>query len=210
MKKAFIVLGIVLIGALGWFYFNRGGDEPSQPVVTEPQDFPAPFDDSTATAELAKYESDFGSLAFDYPSNWNVTEAADNSADFQLLTVESPLDINEFYFCLDLTLLGSGSEESFTISDAEVLAVDELGNDRKSVIYNVDGLDNLHWGVTEDAVKVGDKTFTSEVSNPSGERLQLFGRFDCRSTDNLELTKDEFQNSRWLHEAKTIVNSLEF
>src|SRR5690606_34832016 len=108
-KKLVIILVVLaLIGGAIWFLFFKGGDEgdeiPADQEQRQAQDFPARFDESGAAASATGYESEFSGLKFSYPENWNVTKGADNSEESQLLTVESPLDENEFYFCVDMNV----------------------------------------------------------------------------------------------------------
>lgn len=208
MKKTLIILILaILIGAgIWWFFINDREDD--QADVAGPQDFPAVYEVGD-TAPTERYESPFTNLAFSYPNNWNVLEGAENSAEGQLVTAESPLDENEFYFCLDFNIVSDESAAAFAITDAEVLAVNPLDSGYTSVIYRVEGLDGLQWGVTSEDVAIGDSTFTSEIANGSSY-TQVYGRFDCRATNKRGISLDEFQNSRWFHEAQGIVNSLEF
>lgn len=208
MKKAVIVIVVLaLLGAGAWFFLDRREEEPSN---TEPQDFPARVDESEQSANQIRYESDLTGLAFAYPDNWNVTAGADNSESSQLFTVESPLDFNEFYFCLDLYAVSATETVEFNIPDAKVAAVDTLDSGHQSVLYTINELDGLQWGVTDEAPQVGGTGFLSEITSESGYRLQVFGRFNCREDSQPDLTQEEFQNARWFHEARAIINSLEF
>lgn len=209
MKKFLIVLIILIIlGGLGWFFFLRGDDEPDQDEVAQKQNFPVQFDQSIPTAEKATYTSPFQNLSFDYPNNWNVVEGAENSEEQQLLTVESPQDTNEFYFCLDLNLVSSDAEDDFTATDVQVFASEQLDSGNHAITYKMKDASGLYWGVTKSAVEVGATTFASEISGDSG-RLQAFGRFNCRETQKTDISTEQFQNSQWLQEAKAIVNSLD-
>lgn len=211
MKKAILlIIGLAGAGLLLWFFvINRGSDD-SDVQSSQPQDFPAPFSESEPAASQAQYTSELSGLAFSYPSNWNVTEGIDNSAESELLTVESPMDINEFYFCLDINRVGSSVTDSFAISGANVIATETLQSGHQAVAYTVGTLDGIQWGITNESPAVGSDGFASEISNPSGERLQVLGRFNCREDNKPDLTKQEFQDARWLHEARDMINSLTF
>lgn len=211
MKKGLIILvAALLVGILGWFLIVQRGNEPATVENMEPQDFPARYDEVESPYELTQYTSEFGNLSFEYPENWSVVEGGENTADEQLLTVESPLDQNEFYFCLDIYRVGAASVEDFTITDADILATKQLQDSRNSVTYDVEELDGLYWGVTEETPQTGDNSFVNEISNQSGERLQSFGRFNCRETENRSISVEEFSDSRWLHEAEAMMESLDF
>ncbi|MDZ7786107.1 MAG: hypothetical protein U5L95_03230 [Candidatus Saccharibacteria bacterium] len=213
MKKLLVIIGVIIVGAAIWFIiWGFPGDEqqPAQTEPTQPQDFPARVDESGETAELTRFESEFSDLTFTYPNNWNVTEGADNSEEDQLLTVESPLDENEFYFCLDLHVVTDTADASFAIDDAEILATETLENGDQSVIYQLEGLSSLQWGVSTETVNEGDESFVSRIDGASGAQAAVFGRFDCRETESEDIEVDEFQNARWFHEANDIVQSLSF
>lgn len=208
MKKAvIIIIMIVLAGGVAWFVLRDRGATNEQ---EGPKDYPVSFRESESSAGLARYESEFTDLAFAYPDNWNVTEGADNSEASQLLTVESPLDAHEFYFCLDVYVVSDAEAEDFSVPDAQIVAVDALDSGHHSVLYTVDAVAGLLWGVTDEAPQVGAQGFLSEITSDTGYRLQVFGRFSCREETKPEITAGQFQDSRWFHETTNIVNSIEF
>lgn len=209
MKKFLIVLVVLIVlGGLGWFFFLRGDDEPVQEETAQKQNYPVQFDQSSTPVAKTTYASPFQNLSFDYPNNWNVVEGADNSEEKQLLTVESPQDTNEFYFCIDLNLVNPDAEDDFTTKDAQVIASEQLDSGNYAITYKIKDLERLYWGVTSNAVEVGATSFASEISGESG-RLQVLGRFNCRETTNVDFSAEHFKNSQWLHEAKAIINSLD-
>lgn len=209
MKKFLIVLLIIIVlGAAGWFFFLRGdNEEPEQ--TTEKQNFPVQHDGPHEHVESATFTSPFNNLSFQHPNNWNVVKSSENTADEQLITVESPLDTNEFYFCLDLNLLTTGIEGDFTATDSKVISSRQLESGRHAITYTINDLDGLYWSVTDSAVDVGATTFPNELTGQAG-RMQVFGRFNCREETKTDFSADHFQNSQWLNEAEAIVNSLEF
>jgi hypothetical protein len=208
MKKILLIGAVLLAGFLAWFFVIRDDSPDTAVQQTEPQDFPAQYDESVTAVAQTQYSSEFGNLAFAYPSNWTVVERSDNTEDSQLLTVESPLDQNEFYFCLDLYQVGDGAAEDFTVTDADIRVVEQLQHNRHAVIYNVAGLDGLYWGATQETPQVGGTSFVNEIPSQPGYRLQTYGRFNCRETEPPRISTDEFRNSRWLHEAAAIVDTL--
>lgn len=212
MKKFWIILVVIIVlGAAGWFFFLRDdGQEGTQDEQTQKQDFPLQYDAGATPTELTGYESAFDNLSFQYPNNWNVVESAENSEEEQLITVESPMDTNEFYFCLDFNMFGAGIDNDFTTSDAQVVASNQLESGRYAVIYTLNEIEGMYWSVVDSNIEVGATTFANEMVSDSGARLQAFGRFNCRDTTKADLSVEEMQNSQWLHEAEAIVNSLEF
>lgn len=212
MKKIVIFIIVIILVGAGIWYFTGNDDDGEQNQVEnyQPKDYPERPGDAEEAASLTQYQSSLTNLAFSHPENWNVTEGADNTADAQLLTVESPLDINEFYFCLDLNAVSAADEADFAIADAQILATETLESGHQSVIYTVEGLEGLQWGVTDETPAVGDDAFTSQITSETGDRLQVFGRFNCREEAQPDLTKEQFQDARWFQEAKAIINSLEF
>lgn len=212
MKKAFVfILILILAGAGAWFFFLRdSGDGQDDTAQYVPKDYPERLGDAEPTANATQYQSSLSSLAFEYPENWNVTESTDNSDNAQLLTVESPLDINRFYFCLDINAVSPSEPVDFSISEAQVKAVEALEPGHQSVIYSVEDLNGLLWGVTDEMPQVGNEGFSGEIVGASGSRMQIFGRFNCREDNRPDLSIEEFQNARWFKEAQGIVNSLEF
>lgn len=209
MKKFLIVLVIIIVlGAAGWFFFLRGEDEEAAEVV-EKQNFPVQNDGSTTPAATTEFASPFNNLSFSHPNNWNVVESSENTADEQLITVESPLDTNEFYFCLDLNMLSTGIEGNFTATDSKVISSEQLESDRHAITYTINDLDGIYWSVTDSAVEVGATTFPNDLTSDTG-RLQVFGRFNCREETKTDFNTEHFQNSQWLYEAEAIINSLKF
>jgi len=210
MKKFLIVLVILIIlGGLGWFFFLRGDDEPATEQEAQKQNFPVQFDASVQPTEKATYNSPFDNLSFDYPNNWITVEADGNSEAAQLLTVESPQDTNEFYFCLDFNMLSNGAEGDFTATDSDVVSSKQLESGRYAVIYTIKDLEGFYWSVTDTAVEVGATNFPNELTSDSG-RLQVFGRFNCRETQKVDFSQEHFQNSQWLREAESIINTIKF
>jgi hypothetical protein len=209
MKKFLIVLVIIIVlGAAGWFFFLRGDDEvPEQ--TAEKQNFPVQHADPHEHVESVAFTSPFNNLSFQHPNNWNVVESSENTADEQLITVESLLDTNEFYFCLDLNMLATGIEGDFTATDSKVISSKQLESGRHAITYTINDLDGIYWSITDNAIEVGATTFPNELTGQSG-RMQVFGRFNCREETKTEFSVEHFQNSQWLNEAEAIVNSLEF
>lgn len=207
MKSFLIIAGLVILGALIWFFVI---DNDEEPVPVEQQDFPVRLDESTSTAEPASFQSENGNLSFQYPDTWNVTPAAGNDDASQLFTVESPLDANEFYFCLDLNRVSAGNDVNFATTDAELTDIEVLENERVSVLFRIDGVDGMLWSVTDDAPELSDSEFDNELGNQAGDRLQILGRFNCRDEQKPDISVDEFKASRWFNEAKTLINSLDF
>jgi hypothetical protein len=219
MKNYLIIGVLVVVSIVGiWLLAARSDDRTGQSTVEEtalPQE-PESFDPAAETSETMQYISQqYPVLRLSYPTNWNVTEGADNSPEQQLVTFESPKDANNYYFCLDLTEVSVASDLDFATSGANISAVDSfmaegINKDLSSVIFNVEEGGNLLWSLIDGSADTSQGSFANEITSPNGRRLQTLGRFNCRETDSRVSDHQEFTNSRWFNQAQAILRSLSY
>lgn len=218
MKNYLIVGLVVLLGLAGiWFLAENSEDHAGQQEVqedeqpTEPEAFNAGVDAS----ELDTYTSPNTALSLSYPQTWSITESPDNNAQEELITLESPVDANGFYFCLDLNgrhgLADVDGFSEFTIEDVSIESINRLNDEIESVIFRIDGVDGLLWGASDSATSESDSSLTNTLAGDNGSSLvQVTGRFNCREIDKPDLSSEIFTNSRLFKEASAIVESLSF
>ena len=214
-----IVGSIFILCLVGiWWLAARSDDQNSDTQnqsATLPQE-PEAFDPSLAEQDTIEYVSKFNtSLKVSYPINWNLTEGTDNSAEQQIVTFESPKDANNFYFCLDLTELGIGSNTKLETTGASLDSVDDftasgVGKSLNSVIFSVSGNTNLLWSIVDTKPQLDGSEFANQIVNPMGRRLQTLGRFNCRETESPDISSQQFIDSRWYADARQILQSLAY
>lgn len=219
MKNYLIIGGIVLTSLIGVWLLAASSDDQADNNSNDTSQTPAEpeaFDPSSSAVDTTSYSSQYNvNLRLEYPLEWNLTEGTDNSADQQIVTFESPMDANGYYFCLDLTEVGMASQLDLSASPVSIKAVDSfmsagVGKDLYSVNYVPDGSNALLWSITDVMPQLTDTEVAAQITNPGGRRLQTLGRFNCRADVAPALTTEQFTNSRWYHDARNIMLSLAY
>lgn len=219
MKNYLLIGIIILISLFGIWWLAANSDEHDSASdngqaadTSQPEAYDASADRADKVTFTSQYNPNF---SFMYPGDWNLTEGTDNSAQQQLVTFESPMDRNGFYFCLDLTEVGADSDLDLSANDASLLAVDDfsaanVGKPLASVIFTHEGSPSLLWSVVDTKPQLTDTSFTSQITNPQARRLQSLGRFNCREEQAPELSLHQVTGSRWFAEAQGIMHSLSY
>lgn len=220
MKNYLIVGLVVILGLAGiWFLAENSEDHAGQQTDQENEQptEPEAFNPDSDRGEIATFTSQFQpGFSVDYPASWLDTASPDNSADKQLVTFESPQDEGGHYFCLDMTEVTADTEVDFAtkpyqVLDVDAFAIDGLGQSLFSVIFNVEEEGNLLWSVIDDEISPDTKEqFDNQITSTSGRSLQVLGRFNCRDAGAMITDINQFMNSRWLNEAKSIIGSLDY
>lgn len=218
MKNYLIVGGIIVISLVGIWLLAAGSENPediSTPDQSANPGVPQRFDETAASPDKTAYTSPYNpGLSFSYPQDWHITEGPDNSTAKQLVTFESPKDVNDFYFCLDMTEVDAASSLDLQSKMTDILAVDSfmatgVGKALSSVLFTVEG-STLLWSVADTTPSLSDSAFDNQITNPAGRRLQILGRFNCRESQSSEISTVQFEESLWFHQARDIVLSLSY
>ncbi|MCA9333599.1 hypothetical protein KC963_00970 [Candidatus Saccharibacteria bacterium] len=218
MKKLLIIGLVVLAVAAGVWWFVLRGDSSNDTQASQDADTSIPQAyKATDDVSFDSYTSEFNpNLKLRYPSSWIVAEGEANTADFQVITLESGQDLNGFYMCMNMDDYAADDKSDLSIPDIQVVAVEPFKTEGiKDGLYLVTFKrtkypNDYQFGLTDVAPEVGANVFTDQITSDSGRRLQVWGRFNCRETERPSMTQEQFDNSQLFHEAKSVLASLQF
>ena len=218
MKKALIVLAIILLASISvWYFVIRDTSQSEDIDETADTTIPVAYSPGKIL-QFDTFSSEFNPvLSLRYINTWVIAEGADNSADLQIITLESPQDTHEFYFCLNIDDYASDDVSDLSIGNIQVVSVEPFategaGKDLYFVTFKSDTAPNdFQIGLTDTPPVVGDSSFVDQITSDSTDRrLQVWGRFNCREDVRPDITLDQFNNSQLLNEASATLASLKY
>lgn len=194
-----IALTMVLILIAGYLLFKP---DKSPTIEENKQIIPIAKNSETKT-EFKDYSFDFGNLKIQYPSTWNLVEGANNDEDSHIVTIESLMDVNKFYYCIDFNEYSAKSSKDvdFSVKDAKIFSVEDfsskgISKPLKKVNYQLKSGLIMTTISDDDTITNKSTVFDQSITNPSGRKLQIFGRFNCRDKERPEISYDDYSNSQ--------------
>lgn len=219
MKWLAITVVVLLVGFLGyWLVELKDRPSATETTQTDPNALgaaPEAKSGEPADPTLSPYDFEHGNLAFMYPEDWTLVEGASNSDELQVVTIESPRDLEGYYYCIDFNEYGPGQEpeleeENINVASTAPITASGVGQPLSGVIFQTQTNQITLWALADTAPAVGDTSFASSVTNPAGRTLQSFARFNCREDQLPSISPENFQNSRLFDESLIIFTNLTY
>ncbi len=216
MKNFALILVGLLIVAAGWIIFFKPDDKPTTPKQTANTQIPVP---KTGDLNIAFTDFKFnsGNFSFQYPKDWNKVEGEDNSDESQIVTLESPMDANKFYYCIDFNEYSpaGAAKADFKAKDVDVLEVADhaasgISKPLKLVTYKLPS-GRILTTVTDDLSVTTEATeFKQSITNPYGRMVQLFGRYNCREEKPVQFSLNDYKSGEVYNEGLQIFLKLSY
>jgi hypothetical protein len=218
MKKLLFALLALVVLSVGWFILIRPGSKVEAPASEQSADtnIPVKFQPG-GDLKLVDHNLSFGNFGFSYPEKWNLVEGANNSDKAQIITLESPMDAHEFYYCIDFNEYSAAQAGAvdFTAKDIEILETEDftatgIGKPLKLVTYRTsNGM--ILTTVTDDLTATKEKRqFQQSIVNPAGRTVQLFGRYNCRDENRPTLMPADYLDGQVYKDGYQILQKLKY